>query len=141
MEVADLTLRGFSTREIAAHLGSRREYTLSFKTIAKDVQLVTGRWQAESIESIQLAKTKELARLATVEKEAWKEFERSKEPVTKTMHETSGAVTTVRHTTETRIADARYLQVIGTCIAQRSKILGLEEASLILRLEQLEAAL
>ena len=140
-QIAEMHLRGMTSREIAVQMSERLPYSLSHKTILADLKKLNERWQSQAMDSIVLAKAKELQRLANVERAAWNEFEASKKPAMKRMHETAGAIETVRVTEETRCGDPRYLQVIGTCIAQRSKILGLEEAHLLLRLEQLEAAL
>lgn len=103
-------LQGHPVRVIADMLSKERTYSINHVTIHRDIGTILDRWRERVIDDVGRAKGVELARLAHVEREAWGEWERSKQAFTR----------------ESRCGDPRYLQIVQGCVKQRCAILGLD---------------
>ncbi len=139
-EIATDWVMGFTLREIAARLNARRDYSLSFQTIANDVKTIVARWREASTASVAEAKAVELARLAEVERQAWQAWEASQQEAVRTLSEESSGTDggRTRHQTIAEVKrDSRYLAIIRDTISARIKLLGLD-GDFAERLEKLE---
>lgn len=140
-EVAALYGRGSKLHEIAAHLNARRPYSLSVPTVCRDVREVVARWRESAASSIDERKAVELARLDELERTAWRDYEGSKrDRVRRTRETRHGAEVGETILTEDRIGNPQFLRIVESAINQRCKILGIEDAALIERLERIEEA-
>jgi len=124
-----LYVRGISQREIATELGKVRPYTVSHKTIGRDIHTILDRWRQEMLHDVDQLKAAELARLNRLEREAWDAWDRSCTFREKTLTEQKTFKETEelreQQTREGLIGDPRYLATIQWCIAKRCEILGL----------------
>ena len=100
--IADLYLRGWLQVDIAAEVG------LSQSTVCQDLKALHKQWVASALVDIDIAKSKELAKIDVLERENWDAWQRSCE----------GA--------KTKTGNPRFLQGIERCIERRCKILGLD---------------
>lgn len=124
-----LYVQGRSQREIAAMLSRERPYTLSHKTIGRDIHEILARWRAEMLRGIDELKAAELARLNRMEREAWDAWERSCQIKERTLSEQkqgTAAGQRAQLTREQQTGDPRYLQIVQWCITKRCAILGLD---------------
>lgn len=119
--------------DIAKDLG------ISAKTVSKLLGEVKKRWLVNQIQNIEARKVMELERIDRIEREYWDAWEHSKKGQNKVIS-TKLKRTTMRgdSTEETEgqefldtPGDPRFLEGIQKCIALRSRILGLEEATKI----------
>ncbi len=139
-EIARDWIQGHTLREIAARLNARRDYSLSFQTIANDTKCILTRWRESATTSIGEHKAIELARLNELEREAWAAWRGSKQPAVRALAEDSsgpeGGRIRNQTVTETK-RDPRFLAIIRDTIAARVKLLGLD-GDFAERLEKLE---
>lgn len=128
--ISSLYARGFTQRQIAAELAKSRPYTLSHKTICRDIKDVIAQWRETMVQNVDDLKSAELLRINEIEREAWREWERSKTGKERTLAErrtggeNPGEKASV--TREGQCGDPRYLQVVQKCIEQRCEVLGLD---------------
>ena len=133
-----------SYRQIAARLAEERPYSLSHVCIGDDVQLLLKRWRAEQLDNVDDRLAAELQRLAQIEREAWRGWERSLEDsVTHVTEERTGDIdgATDRTTRTGQAGDPRFLQTVEKCVSRRCELLGLSDHVVNIRLGELEAAL
>lgn len=124
-----LYVRGYSHRAIAAELSKERAYTLSHKTIGADIDLILSRWRETMVTEVDKLKAAELARINTLEREAWTEWEESKGTKQRTVSEKRTGErpgTRAQITNEKMLGDPRYLQTVQWCIDKRCKMFGLD---------------
>ena len=130
---SELYLKGWMQADIAKDLG------ISAKTVSKLLGEVKKRWLVNQIQNIEARKVMELERIDRIEREYWDAWEHSKKGQNKVIS-TKLKRTTMRgdSTEETEgqefldtPGDPRFLEGIQKCIALRSRILGLEEATKI----------
>jgi transposase len=125
-EVAKCYLRGMTQCEIAEKLN------VSQSLVSSDIAAIHKRWVAKQITDRGAKVQVELEKLSQLEASAWEQWERSKQ---KKERVTKRSGTSVRGqfleaglVSEDQCGDPRYLTIIGNCIGQRCKILGLETA-------------
>lgn len=134
--VAKLYKRGYSyadiQREVREQLGMDKGYSL--RTVHKDVHTLLEEWKETRIEDVDKAIQAELVRLNEMEKEAWQEWDKSKQDHEKKrakQQKTSGeggddAVRMEQQREEViGFGDPRYLDIVHKCGIERRKILGL----------------
>lgn len=135
--VARMYKRGYSyadiQREVRAQLGMDKGYSL--RTVHKDVHTLLNEWRDMRVEDVDDAIQVELARLKELEKEAWQEWDKSKQDHEKKRAkqqrisgegEVEGAVRMEQQREEViGFGDPRYLDIIHKCGIERRKILGL----------------
>ncbi len=124
MRIFKLVNEGYTQHEIAALIG------VSLST----VQVTLQRIRSQALEKISRKADKlladEILKLEHTEREAWREWNRSKEPIKK-MIETvedgpTGATTRRTKSVEERVGNPQYLMQIQMAINQRTKLLGLQ---------------
>jgi hypothetical protein len=98
--VAELYLKGRLQVEIAEELG------VDQSTISRDIDYLIDEWQADSINAIDIALGRELAKINLLEETYWTEWQTSKEPNAR--------------------VDPRFLQGVQWCVNRRIKLLGLD---------------
>lgn len=134
--VAKLYKRGYSyadiQREVREQLGMDRGY--STRTVHKDVHTLLNEWRDMRVEDMDNAIQVELARLSEVEKEAWQEWDKSKQDHEKKRAKQQrmsgeGSDDAVRMEQQREevigFGDPRYLDIVHKCGIERRKILGL----------------
>ncbi|HUE74826.1 MAG TPA: hypothetical protein VMP01_28420 [Pirellulaceae bacterium] len=119
-KVADLYLQGHKQMAIAEMLG------VGQGTICEDLKRVRQEWLESSVRNFDVAKEKELQKLDRVEREAWAEWDRSKQPAQSAVVTGEDANKRTTKSVKNQTGDPRYLDVIHKCIAQRRAILGLD---------------
>jgi hypothetical protein len=102
--IAKMHLQGRTQTDIAAVVSAARPYDIGHRTVCRDIATIVARWQGEAIETIGLAKRRELERLNVVEAEAWEAWRESKP-----------------------VGDPRYLQIVLESVRRRCGILGLDD--------------
>src|SRR5688572_18434627 len=93
-KVSDLYCRGCRQWEIAAQLG------VSADTIAGDLKHIRETWKAAGVRDMTATREAELAKLDTIEREAWNAWENEHDP--------------------------RFLEKVLQCIKRRAELLGLD---------------
>ncbi len=124
--IADLHLKGWSKTEIARYL------EVAPSTVTRDVEAIQKEWKASAVRDYDLAREEELQKLRLLEKEYWLAWERSQsdketsitEQLNTAIAQQSGRQK-IATRTETKSGEVAYLNGIGKCIAERSKLLGL----------------
>ena len=127
--VAELYLEGNTQREIATQLG------ITPGRVERILEKAQDDWKKPAMRTVLEQRAVELARLAQIESEARKEWDRSKLPKQTTMKQKQtgqsgdGKPASDKlqvQTTETgQTGDPRYLAEIQKCIDARAKLLGL----------------
>lgn len=129
-EIARLYLQLFTQAEIA------RQVNLNQSNVSRHLAAIQEEWRAARVRDLDLAKSRELARIDEVERAAWEQWKRSiKDAVERVTEQVEGPAgadgkpTGARLKALERIAgrcgDPRYLSVIDNCVDRRCKILGL----------------
>lgn len=129
LEMADLASRGATERELA------ERFQLSRSTVHRDLKTIEKRWQARAAETVALWKGRLLARHDQVIRDAWAEFDRSKNSAIKTTDvvlqsdqgtDQTGEPTVVRRivTSSARCGDPHYLAVVVAALAEQARIIG-----------------
>ncbi|MCB1686878.1 MAG: hypothetical protein KDI33_00215 [Halioglobus sp.] len=117
-------LKGRLQAEIAADLG------LSLATVKRDLAKMRERWLESSLRDFDALKAEQLAKIDTVEAEAWTMWARSCERQVRTATQDIGASRfpglNKRTDEEQGNGEPRYLQIALQCIERRSKLLGLD---------------
>lgn len=124
-KIAGLLLKSWTVPMIA------RELKLSEATINREKRILVEEWKKAAADDIDAVKAKELQKLDDLEREARKEWERSKEAYTKKVVEDligrggeSGRAKKAKIETIEQLGDPRYLAIIQGCMDRRAKILG-----------------
>jgi len=124
VQVAELHLKGWTHRQIAARLG------IDSATIRHDLAHLRRDWQTSAIGDFHQAQQQELARLAQVEREAWSAWDDSKRDLVTTKVSKEGdenrSKQRAEQTTRGQSGNPRYLDVIQRCIERRCKMFGLD---------------
>lgn len=112
---------------------------LNNSTVCRDLQLLDARWKEKSLLDFDAIRQQQLDRLALLESEYWAGWERSQQDRESTIAEQlrnagigsngsaiagSGRVRQLTRT-EQRVGDPQFLNGVGKCIAERSRLLGL----------------
>jgi len=116
-------LKGRYQHEIAAMLG------ISPATVKRDLVKIRRLWLESSLRDFDALKAEQLAKIDTVEAEAWMMWARSCERLVRTSEQQIEATRfpgcNVRTDSEQGTGDPRYLQLALQCVERRSKLLGL----------------
>lgn len=143
--VSRLYKRGYTYRQIRKEVMTRLDLpAYSLDTVKKDVDYILKEWRANRLESMDEAMELELARIDDIIREAWEEWEKSKQDeVIKTkkskgIPKAEGQEQDVerikvmyKEQTERkseRLGDPRYLDLVGKQLEERRKLLGLYAA-------------
>lgn len=128
-EVSERYLRGEKQNEIAAALG------VTQSTISRDLKYLYDVWLENSSKLVGEAMALELARIDNLERVAWREYERSKEPAARRKSgfrdKSDGREVVAETVTTERLGNPRYLATVQWCIEQRCKILGVYAAEAV----------
>ena len=134
LKAAELYLRGTTSLTRIAH-----ELGVHKSQISRDFKIIKSRWRDQYAEDFNAAKQRELAKIDSLEAAAWQAWERSCADA-ETLH--TGVLTGRTDKDGTALpdlkkswktvkgqnGDARFLELVHTCIAQRCKLLGLMPA-------------
>lgn len=133
LEISELYLKGETQLSIASILARdpKRGYTLTRQSITYDIQVIQKAWVAESVQNMDAAKARELAKIDHLEREYWKGWERSKHTMKKsrteqTVNNGTSAGTSEIIERQRRVGDPTFLDGVQKCIERRCKILGLD---------------
>jgi hypothetical protein len=131
LKAAEMYLRGTtSLTQIADVLGVHKSQ------ISRDFKIIKARWREHYASDFNTAKQRELAKIDGLEAAAWQAWERSCAD-SETLHtgvltgrtdKDGTALPDVKKSWKTvkgQSGDARFLDIVHTCIAQRCKLLGL----------------
>lgn len=134
--VARLYLQGFSQRQIAERLNSRRGITHKVTHVAvhNDIKKAQELWLASAIVDIDAFKAAQLAKLDLIEAEAWEAWEKSKgTKVTTTKRLDPDKNYTPAQLnqpdeikSENTPGDIRFLNLAMDCVLKRNKVMGLD---------------
>ena len=126
-KVASLYLRGVWQPEIAGMVG------ISQSTVSRDLAVVRKQWLKDAKADYDAKVAEQLAKIDAVELEAWTEWQKSKgrertKRAVKKYGGKGGKMERTEETTtvETLLPEARYLEIVRTCIERRCKLLGLD---------------
>jgi len=131
--ISQMYLKGLSATEmVAAFESSDRPYTLSRKTIVKDLEEAQIIWRDLVAKRVGEVKAQELARIDLIEAEAWAEWARSKEDAEETLTENvkgeSGSKVKVSVRKRGRLGANEFLRTVQWCVEMRLKIHGVFQA-------------
>jgi hypothetical protein len=131
LKAAEMYLRGTtSLTRIAAELRVHKSQ------ISRDFKIIKAQWRDQYAADLNTAKQRELAKIDGLEAAAWQAWERSCQDA-ETLHsgvlkgridkdgKTLPDVQKSWKTVKGQTGDARFLELVHSCIAQRCKILGL----------------
>lgn len=127
--VAEWYLKGKLQQEIADHLGSIRDYTLTQQQISGDLRTIRNRWQASALRDFDELKAQELAKVDRLEITYWESWDRSLGPKeTRTAAQIRGVNSTDQDkvVTQQQTGDPRFLVGVQWCINKRCDIFGLD---------------
>ncbi|TXS96193.1 hypothetical protein FV139_01415 [Parahaliea maris] len=117
-------LKGRLQAEIAEELG------LSIATVKRDLVKVRERWLKSSLRDFDALRAEQLAKIDTVEAEAWTMWMRSCERRVRTsvqeLEATKYPGTNTRTDDEDGSGEPRYLQITLQCVERRARLLGLD---------------
>lgn len=127
-KIAEMLLRGESNHyEITRRLGMEATQR---GMISRDIAAIKWQWKASTLRDFDEAKGHELARLETLEKEAWEAWDRSKGKSrrNRAKRRTGGDKTLEETELQEfeRDGDPRFLSTVLDCIKRRCDILGLD---------------
>jgi hypothetical protein len=119
-KAAELYVRGWTQYAIAAH------FNVSQPTICEDLRYVRRQWRAAAVRNFDEARELELQKIDRVEREAWDAWDRSQKPEQSAVMTDDGGKQRSTKRLKNQHGDARFLEVVQKCIAQRCALLGLE---------------
>jgi hypothetical protein len=122
-QVADLYLKGWTQMDIARHL------SVSQMTVSRDLEKVESEWRAASIVEFGKARDRELQKLELIEREAWRAWQRSQDPVSAAVITDGKSGPQSRKSLKHQYGDPRFLDQVNKCIAQRCVLMGLQPAA------------
>lgn len=121
-QVARLYLQGQGQTEIALEL------EMGQSTVSKDLAHIHTAWRESAIRDFDALRDLEIARLNTIEREAWSAWERSQQPAVTTI--TSGTAKTrsenTKRITRHQFGNPRFLELALRASEERRKLLGLD---------------
>jgi hypothetical protein len=143
--IARMYVRGKSQHDMAIELSHHYDNVrISPGAIGSDLKAIRQAWLQSTLIDFNAAKSKELARLDEMEREAWDAWERSKEKHVRIEYEISDdqvpfsadKIADVKRkkrkkVIEATVGDIRYLEMIERTITARCNIMGLFEAQRI----------
>lgn len=117
-------LKGRYQADIAADLG------VSIATVKRDLAKIRQDWLESSLRDFDALKAEQLAKIDTIEAEAWGMWSRSCERQVRTSNQEIEATRYPGRNTRTDdqqgIGEPRYLHIALQCVERRSKLLGLD---------------
>ena len=116
LQVSELYLQGWSQTAIAAQV------KVTQSTVSEDIGVIHNQWRTSAIRNLDLAREIELRKLDRLEREAWAAWERSQQPAVPA----DGSGDTTRQSRQNQVGEARFLDQVNKCIAQRRTLLGLD---------------
>lgn len=123
-EVTSLYIQGWPQRRIGDHLG------LTQQQISYDLGVIRKQWREDTARALDADKAEQLARIDTVEREAWKAWERScgERTIEETSRSEIGADARTRAVIrkEQRDGNPAFIEAVLKCIDRRCKLLGLD---------------
>lgn len=123
-DVAKFYLRGWAQQDIAAKLEVDRT------TVYRDLCAIHAEWREHRIADMDQLKAAELERIASLEREAWEAWERSKMPVEDRRVGRSSGQQGSRDYVEQRTlggcGNPKFLAVAMQCVERRCRLLGLD---------------
>src|SRR5262249_11502721 len=131
LNAAELYLRGMTSLTRIGH-----ELRVHKSKISRDFKIIKARWREHYASDFNTAKQRELAKIDGLEAAAWQAWERSCKDA-ETLHtgvltgrtdKDGTALPDVKKSWKTvkgQSGDARFLEIVHTCVAQRCKLLGL----------------
>lgn len=134
LEIAALSLRGWSQEEIAAKINAGRPPSkqISRQMVGVDMRTVRDRWRKRACDAYALELGKLLRQLDLAMREAWEAWERSKgERLQKRQIRAVGADGkasgdgSITMTSEDRDGDPRHLALVVKCLAEKRDALGI----------------
>ena len=135
-DIAEMRLRRCTVAEITEYINSTRPYTLSSKTVYRDITKAIQEWKNDRSKLISEHRDQELATINNIEREAWISYRKSlADRVTTTgITEMKGNKNdgerkepkklTIK--TEKQHGDAFLLKIINDCSFARRQLLGLD---------------
>lgn len=129
--IAGMRLRGKQITEICREIGIDRAFAYK---LYKEIET---QWMESARRSLDEFKAEELARIDTLEAEAWDAWNRSKKDAMERRQEwgydQQGEMrrTAQKALSRNRDGDARFLAVVMECIDRRCKLLGLDSPQLL----------
>lgn len=136
--VEELTLRGVTQVDIAAHLAAIRPYTLCRQQIQADQAKLKARWRKESARMVENIINQDLKTMALQERELWIAWNKSKEDADTRYREEALARATpgvqptgtpqnvkMSQRKETQCGDVSYQNAISAIRKERAEYLGL----------------
>jgi hypothetical protein len=126
-KAGEMYLRGRTQNEIALEL------RVGQPCISKDLAFLRKEWLQSALMDFNEAKSRELARIDVLEREAWEVYEKSKEEKIKRLAETRtggkyGDMSRTQKIAEETHGDPRWLDKVQWCIEQRLRIFGIYDA-------------
>ena len=119
LQVSELYLQGWSQTAIAAQV------KVTQSTVSEDIGVIHDQWRTSGIRNFDLAREIELRKLDRLEREAWAAWERSQQPAVPAVA-ADGSGDTTRQSRQNQVGEARFLDQVNKCIAQRRTLLGLD---------------
>lgn len=130
-QVAELSLQGWSQATIAEHLH------VAQATVSNDLNVIRRDWRESAIRDFDQARGVELQKLDLIEREAWAAWQRSQKPQQSATFTGDGPGPQSKKAVSNRYGDARFLEQVNKCIAQRRALLGLDIAPIGSNVEDL----
>lgn len=121
-QVAELHLQGFTQLQIAEQL------TISQTTISLDLKAIEKEWRDSMVRDFDLCRERELQKLAMVEREAWRAWERSQKPAQSAELPGDETVRPAKKRIRNQYGDPRFLAIVNNCSASRRALLSLDLA-------------
>lgn len=137
--VANSILEGKGPTEITVELNDRNKYDLCRQQVSYDIRTIWKEWQTERLKNLDGWKTRQVAILMKIEREAWEAWELSKDPEVSRETGSTSAVISAKTgaiavlpaekvtTRENEVGDPKFLQVVIKCEERISQILGIDE--------------
>lgn len=124
-QVAELYVQGWTQQSIAMHL------SICQATVCCDLKALRKEWRASRLRDFDTLREVELKKLEHLEREAWAAWERSQKPLQSAVLNGEGGAARARKTVKNQYGDARFLEQVQKCIAQRRALLGLDAPTLV----------
>lgn len=108
-------------------------YGVDRATICRDIQEVEKDLRKRGMATLEKKRDREIAEVEAVAQSAWEAYEKSKQPLTKTVRladasggQGQGAQVKIQITKEERYGDPRFLEIVLRASERRAKLLGLD---------------
>lgn len=129
-QIANLYLTGWYQADIADKLSKERPYTITQRTVSRDIKTLQERWLESSLIDFNEAKAIELQKINHLEVTYYRAWERSLEKRTiesgKTTQTNDGERSEAGYREEEMLGDPRFLTGVQWCIERRCKLFGFD---------------